>query len=97
MARRVGQVRKRDANEPAIVSALEACGIQVWRLSGPGLPDLLTYRAGRWLPLEVKAPGGSLTPAQQTRQHAAPCPVVESVAEALAAWGLLGRSGGIVP
>lgn len=39
--RRVGQSRKRDANEMAIVKALLACGAQVLRLGSKDAPDLL--------------------------------------------------------
>ncbi len=47
---------RRDLAEPAIVNALEAAGVRVWR----ELPcDLLTHYRGRWLPLEVKTPTGT--------------------------------------
>lgn len=84
---RVGQARRRDANEPEIVDALETIGVQVWRVSESGLADLLTFRAGRWLPIEVKMPGGKLTPAQIAVRRTAPYHVVETVAEALALFG----------
>lgn len=55
---------KRDAAEPAIVSALEALGCVVWRVSGKGLPDLIVLRAGKkWL-ADVKGPKEKPTPAQ---------------------------------
>lgn len=55
---------KRDAAEPAIVSALEALGCIVWRVSGKGLPDLIVLRAGKkWL-ADVKGPKEKPTPAQ---------------------------------
>jgi hypothetical protein len=38
---RVGQTRKRDANEAQIVAALRRCGAQVLRLGSPDAPDLL--------------------------------------------------------
>lgn len=63
-----------------------------------GLPDLLTYdRRGRsiglaghqhWLPVEVKSPGGDLTPAQQATFIVAPFPVIETVEEALELFGV---------
>lgn len=65
---------KRDANEPAIVSALEALGCVVWRVSGKGLPDLVVfYRKGRdprygvrhrTFVADVKGPRDGPTPAQ---------------------------------
>lgn len=56
---------KRDAAEPAIVSALEALGCVVWRVSGKGLPDLIVLRAGKkWL-ADVKGPKEKPTPAQE--------------------------------
>lgn len=87
--RRVGQARKRDANEKAIVSALEAAGCVVLRVSGVGVPDLFVWhpRVG-WQPLEVKAPKGKLTQAQMVQL--APFHVVRSEAEALALFGVQG-------
>jgi Holliday junction resolvase len=87
---RVGQARKRDANEPAIVDALEQIGVTVHRLSAPGLPDLLAHhwREGLVL-LEVKAEAGKLTPLQlKTKCASLPFCVVRSVAEALAIFGV---------
>ena len=56
---------KRDANEPAIVDALERLGFSVTRISGRGVPDLLVGKGQRFLALvEVKAPKGTYTPAQ---------------------------------
>lgn len=56
---------KRDANEAGIVSALEASGWLVLRLSGAGLPDLLCVRRGVLVLLEVKAATGTLTDIQE--------------------------------
>jgi hypothetical protein len=96
--RRVGQSRKRDSNERDIVQALEAVGVLVYRVSAPGLPDLLTWYQGRWLPLEVKhrrprkalsdPKGRSLTPAQCAVYGASPFPIVQDVTEAFAAVGV---------
>lgn len=58
--------KKRDANEAAIVDALEAAGVHVWRLDTPC--DLLTFRLGKWLPLEVKMPHARLRKDQQDQQ-----------------------------
>jgi Holliday junction resolvase len=89
---RTGQARKRDALEPYVVEALEEIGVAVWRISGPGVPDLLAYSRGVWLPLEVKSgKAGTLTPAQVASQQRAPYPVVRSVAEALALFGVTTR------
>lgn len=85
---RVGQNRKRDTTERAIVAALRKAGVQVWPMSGRGLPDLLTHHRGRWLPLEVKTKGGRLTDAQKNTRVLAPFPVVETVEEAFREVGI---------
>lgn len=56
---------RRDANEPDIVSALEAVGASVTRLDGEGVPDLLVGWCSRTFLLEVKGPSGGLTAAQR--------------------------------
>lgn len=86
--RRVGQARKRDANERPIIKALEAIGVDVFQISGKGAPDLLAHRRGLWLPIEVKSATGELTTAQIAARATAPYPVVSSVAEALALFGV---------
>jgi hypothetical protein len=89
MSLRVGQARKRDANEQAIVDALEAVGAAVFKLSGAGVPDLLVAYRGRWTPLEVKSKTGTLTPRQvDSRFRAGPIPVARTVEEALQAIGV---------
>lgn len=85
---RVGQARKRDANEEAIVDALRRVGAHVFRLSEPGAPDLLVAWQGRWLPMEVKSPTGILTALQTGSIGAATYPIVRSVDEALKALGV---------
>lgn len=85
---RVGQARKRDANEEAIIDALEDIGATVLRISGPGVPDLLVYLRGAWTPVEVKQRGGSLTARQEALNAYAPYAVVESVEDALALFGV---------
>lgn len=92
---------RRDGPEAAIVAALESIGVDVWRLSEEGLPDLLTHFRGRWLPLEVKRDqprrslsdrhGRSLTPAQCVTYRRAPFPIVRSASEALAVFGITVR------
>lgn len=88
--RRGGGKKRRDANEPAIVAALEAAGCTIWRLSGVGVPDLLIFTpgggGGAWRVCEVKTARGRLTAAQVP--HAAIVPVVRSVEDALR---LIGR------
>lgn len=87
---RVGQARRRDANEADIVEALRDVGAQVHIVSGPGAPDLLVGFQGRWIPIEVKTPKGALKPLQVKQQQSAmPFVIVRSVAEALAAIGVL--------
>ena len=89
--RRVGQARKRDASEAAIVAALEAIGVTVLRLSGEGVPDLLCHTRGIWLPVEIKqVRSRRLTPAQCLTYAIAPFPIVTTVAEALALYGVRG-------
>jgi hypothetical protein len=84
---RVGQARKRDQNEPAIVDALTRCGLRVAKVSLPGFPDLVVYgpRCGVRL-LEVKSKAGRLTPAQVEHTAAGwPVVVVRTVEDALLA------------
>lgn len=99
---RVGQTRKRDTNEATIVAALQAVGVLVWRISAPGLPDLLTHYRGIWRPLEIKSTGNGrrptvtrakqlLTPQQREVYAKAPFPIVTSVDEAYLAVGLVRR------
>jgi Holliday junction resolvase len=80
---------KRDANEKAIVEALEAYGAYVFRVSGEGVPDLFVHYRGVWTPLEVKAKRGTLTKRQAAVTHA--IPIVRTVDEALAAIGVKGQ------
>ena len=70
------------------MSALRSIGVDVWKISAPGLPDLLTCSRGKWLPIEVKKPRGKLTPAQQATRKQSPFPVVETVDQALALFGV---------
>lgn len=81
---RVGQVRKRDAVEPAIIQALRAIGCTVTPISSPGGPDVLVRRAGRLFAFEIKSSSGTRTAAQLDTQW----PVIRSVDEALRAVGV---------
>jgi len=76
---------KRDATEPAIVAALEACGFQVERISGSGVPDLLLSRAGRWYVAEAKSRLGRLTKDQEgfKDRARAPVPIFRSADDAV--------------
>ena len=86
---RVGQARRRDANEKAIVEALERVGAVVFKLSGPGVPDILVGHHGKWLPMELKSATGKLTPLQSWGSYGENAyPIVRSVAEALALVGV---------
>lgn len=79
---------RRDWNEAEIVAALRSIGVEVFHVSGDGVPDLLTFARGVWLPVEVKRPRGKLTTAQLETRKRATFPVVESVAQALALFGV---------
>ena len=86
---RTGQARRRDWNEAAIVSALEAIGVTVLRVSGAGCPDLFAHSTWQgWMAIEVKQPRGRLTPAQIATRAKAPFAVVRSVTDALALFGV---------
>ena len=65
--------KRRDANQPAIIQALEQVGAEVWVLDRPC--DLLVWFRGVLHGLEVKLPKGRYTPKQQ-----------EDRAEGRAAW-----------
>lgn len=71
-----------DANQSEIVAALRACGCTVAITSdvGGGFPDLVVGYQGRNFLLEIKTPGGKLTPDQVE--------VVKDVDEALAVVGV---------
>ena len=82
MFRKGGAGTRRDAVEPAIIAALRTQGIQVWQVSGRGLPDLLCWTGARWVPLEVKTGVKGRLSAVQAQQQA-PWEIVRSVEEAL--------------
>lgn len=79
---------KRDKNEGPIVEALEAVGVEVWKLSGSNKPDLLTRYKGRWMPLGVKMPKGQLT---DDEKQGVQWPLVRTVDDAFAAVGIQSR------
>lgn len=55
---------RKDANQAAIVDALRRIGASVEIENATGRPDLLVGFRRRNFLIEVKAPGGALTPAQ---------------------------------
>lgn len=63
--RRGGGRKRRDANEPAIIETLRACGWYVKQVSGDGLPDLICAKAGKFVALEVKTKTGTLRESQK--------------------------------
>lgn len=93
--RRVGQARKRDQNEAAIVGALQRVGAQVVRISEKGAPDLLVLWGGSLFVMEVKSPKGRTTRAQdETFGKGWPVYLVRSIEDAL---NVLGVFPGIFP
>ena len=85
--------RRTDANQPEIVQALRDAGREVQDLHevGHGCPDLLVLcPSGRWVLLEVKMPGATLT-AREIRWHtqfaAGPRYIVRTVTAALEVTG----------
>jgi Holliday junction resolvase len=78
------QNARRDGTERRIIQALRKVGVQVFPMSGRGLPDLLLFHRGRWSVLEIKTKGGRLTDAQKNTRVTAPFPIASTVEEALA-------------
>ena len=81
---RVGQARRRDANEGEIIDALRAVGAHVTPISGEGAPDLLVRYRRKLYAFEVKTGAGRRTKAQADSLW----PIVRSVADALQAIGV---------
>lgn len=82
--RRVGQARRRDANEADIVDALRQVGANVTPISGRGAPDILVRFQGRLYGFEIKGATGKRTEAQQDTQWQ----IVRSVDEVMKALGV---------
>ena len=81
---------KRDENELAIVAALEAAGVHVWRLHTPC--DLLCFRLGRFYPLEVKTEDARPRKDQEAQTEflrITGTPIVRTVGDALRAVGAI--------
>ncbi len=84
--------KQRDTNEPEVIKALEHVGALVRQLDTP--LDLLVGYGRQWFLIEVKMPGGKLTPNQEEffddwSTHAAcgVAAVVRNASEALAVIG----------
>ena len=91
--RRVGQARKRDANEAQIVQALRQCGASVIRLSEPGVPDLLVLFQRRLLLMEIKTARGRATSAQDAKAREGwPSVTCRSISDALGALEQVSRA-----
>lgn len=84
---------RKDWPQAQIVRALRDIGVDVLVVNQEGVPDLLTHSRGRWLPIEIKRPRGHLTPLQAALRQRAPFPVVESVDQALALFGVRAAGG----
>ncbi len=86
---------RKDLPQAAIVDALRAIGVVVRVVNQEGLPDLLVatvrpieWKGFYWYPIEVKQPREALTAPQQELYDMAPFPIVHSVEETLALWGV---------
>lgn len=85
-----GRPEQRDANEGAIVEALEAHGWVVERVSSADFPDLVCLRRGEVRPIEVKSEGdarmrkGQVELHQRWERSGHPIPIVSTVEEAVA-------------
>ncbi len=86
---------RKDSTQAAIVQALRAIGKDVMISNQEGWPDLYVHDRrflfgdyALWLPVESKRPGGILTPLQADLRRRAWFPVVSSVDEALALFGV---------
>lgn len=82
-----------DGNQREIVEALRKAGCSVAILSdvGKGIPDLSVGYLGRTIWMEVKSPGGKLTPAEEKFRdnwHGSYA-IVHNIDEALEAMGIL--------
>lgn len=87
MAKRV------DANQKSIVAALRKAGATVTHLHTvhKGCPDLLVGHKNKTYLMEVKVPGGALTPAQEIwhAEWRGQKAIVETIEEALMVIGVI--------
>ena len=76
---------KRDANEGEIIEALRNAGWAVTQVSDGGVPDLICSRLRRWVLIEVKDKGGTVTKAQRDfiLAHKAPVGVCYTAEQAV--------------
>ena len=72
--------KRRDANEPIVIAALEAVGAAVVQLDGDGLPDLLVAYRGALHLVEVK------NPASKNGQHYATDGLTKAQVKWFAEW-----------
>lgn len=82
---------KHDANQPEIVAALRGIGATVTIVDHEAIPDLIVLYDCVYL-IEVKVPGGKLTPKQVAWHEQNQSPqigIVESVDEALTLIGAI--------
>lgn len=77
----------KDANHDDIVNGLQARGYTVYSMPMPG--DVLCYSpfTERWMPAEIKTAKGRKTKNQAARDQQ-PIPIVRSLADALALFGV---------
>lgn len=83
---RVGQKRRRDANERPIVRDLRKLGYQVTPISGEGAPDIFVRRSTRTgfgFGCELKTKRGTRTDAQEASQW----PIARSLDDVLKLMG----------
>jgi len=84
--------RKADANQKAIVEALEAVGARIYDLSacGAGIPDIAVLKPNKRdvLFMEIKTAKGALRDSQIEAHEGWPVVVVRTIDEALAAVGV---------
>lgn len=80
------QDARRDENEPEIVNELERNGFVTERISNPGDLVVWNHLSRHWVMLEVKVPGGRMTPKQKQYREDHPdveIPIVETKEQAL--------------
>lgn len=61
------KAKRRDANEPAIIQALERVGAEVWVIDRPA--DLMVWYRKRWTVIEVKMPHSGRFTALQSQER----------------------------
>jgi hypothetical protein len=76
-----GGKKRRDANEPALISAARDVGAECWQVSCRGGPDLIVKYRGRFYCGEVKSTKGKET------EHQGAFPIWRTVDDILKAIG----------